>query len=280
MSDKTVSILDVRIDAITKDVALNKILGFLKDGRQHIITTPNPEFLVKSNHNKKFKQLLNNADLNLPDGVGLKWAAFIAHEPLPKNYFMRIYTIYFRFIFGEIALLLFPKMMSRYIPEQISGTDMVEEITKVTGESGHSIFLLGALGDIGEKCRKTLEKKYPKAKIVGTYGGSSYEDGDNKAREKINKVNPDILFVAFGAPKQEFWIKRNLPHLPSVKVAMGVGGAFDYISGLVKRASKLWRRLGLEWLYRLYQQPWRAKRIFAATWTFPNMVVKWKILNK
>ena len=112
-----------------------------------------------------------------------------------------------------------------------------------------------------------------KFSIVGTHSGSHKETEDIKTRDIINKSHPELLFVAFGAPKQEFWLRRNLPHLPSVKVAIGIGGAFDFIAGKRKRAPRTMQKLGLEWLYRLIQQPSRIIRIYNATIKFPIKIL-------
>jgi len=106
-------------------------------------------------------------------------------------------------------------------------------------------------------------------KIAGTFAGSPSQEEDVNIRKLIDQSEAKILFVAFGAPKQEMWIARNLAHLKHIKVVMGVGGAFDFISGTIKRAPYWMRRIGVEWLYRLIKQPSRIGRIFNATIKFP-----------
>ncbi|MBU0668026.1 WecB/TagA/CpsF family glycosyltransferase, partial [Patescibacteria group bacterium] len=134
------------------------------------------------------------------------------------------------------------------------------------------IFLLGAAPTVAAKAKVKLEKKY-NCTIVGTDDGAATPDNYYNLRELINSAEPDILFVAFGAPKQEIWLARNLAHLKSVKVAIGVGGAFDFVSGAVKRAPHIFQKLGLEWLWRLFLQPSRIRRIYRATIKFPLTVI-------
>lgn len=129
--------------------------------------------------------------------------------------------------------------LSGRIKNTIPGTDLMERLIALAAEKGFVVGLLGGMNGVAEQAAERLQKKYP--------------------RLKIDSSSPDLLFVAFGHPKQEKWIAKNLSRFP-VKVAMGVGGAFDYISGQVPRAPIRLRRIGLEWLFRLLLQPWRIKR--------------------
>ncbi|MAF20811.1 MAG: hypothetical protein CMI55_03970 [Parcubacteria group bacterium] len=214
-------ILGVRVDNLTINQVLEKIEGFLADGRQHYIVTLNPEFLVKAQKDQSFKQILNQADLALPDGIGLIFAAWFLGQSLKQR---------------------------------IAGVDLMEKICQKAAQNGWPVCLIGGQSDIAQKAGANLKKKYPGL--------------------EINQNNPKILFVALGAPKQEKWIVENLKNIPSVKLAIGVGGSFDFISGQVRRAPRLIRFLGLEWLWRLMRQPWRIKRIFRAIIIFPWLVLK------
>lgn len=153
-----------------------------------------------------------------------------------------------------IASVLFGKK----IKERVSGTDLMEKI--LYGGRG-KVFLLGGKNGVAQK----ISEKF--SNIVG------YSEDPKEAVEKINRVGPNILFVALGAPKQEEWIAENFKKIPSVKVAMGVGGAFDFISGNVIRAPEFLRKVGLEWLWRFFLQPWRLKRIYRAIVEFPLLVL-------
>jgi len=155
------------------------------------------------------------------------------------------------------------------VKEEING---VELIYKICGKSQNKIFLLGGKEGIAERVKEKLE-----GNIVGAEHG--YQDLD-RVIEKINQIKPDILFVGLGSPKQEKWIYENLKKMPSVKVAIGVGGAFDFISGRIKRAPKFIQKIGLEWLWRLILQPWRIKRIYNGVVGLVLLTLKLKIKNK
>ena len=164
----------------------------------------------------------------------------------------------------------------------------------------YSIYLLGSQSDeVVKKTAENLIKKFPSLRIVGLDRGPLLSDCHSEQSEeslvfagkgsftsvqddtvsKINAAKPDILFVAFGMGKQEKWLAENLSKMPSVKIGMGVGGAFDYLSGLTPRAPRLMRELGLEWLYRLVKQPRRIGRIFNATMRFTYLVLKEKLYD-
>ena len=163
------------------------------------------------------------------------------------------------------GLWLVARFLKKPLKEPISGVDLIRRLRG-------KIFLLGGKPGIAERARKKLNTK-----IVGVEHG--YQDLD-KVIKKINKAKPDILLVGLGSPKQEKWIYENLKKMPSVKVAVGVGGAFDFISGRIKRAPKFIQKIGLEWLWRFIRQPWRIKRIYNGVIKFSWLVLKCKISNK
>lgn len=249
-------VLGVKIDDVNIDQTVNVVRGWLskggpastaKRGEKHYIVTPNPEIVIMANEDKKLKNIINNADLAIPDGVGLKLA-------------------------GDIE-------------NTTPGIDVMENLVKMAAEKGFTTGFLGGRDQVAKKTSECLKKKYPKLKVsFATSGGEVDEEGNilraqrevstktiiiskegsrpPKTDSNNNLPSTDILFVAFGPPKQEKWIAKNLAKL-DVKVAMGVGGAFDYLSGRVPRAPKWIRSLGLEWLFRLIIQPWRLKRQLA-----------------
>jgi len=223
-------ILGVKIDNLAIDEVLEKVEGFLKSDKQHYLVTPNPEFLVKAQKDEDFKKILNQADLAVPDGIGLIFAS---------------------------------RFLGQSIKRRITGVDLMELFCQRAVQKKWPVFLMGAGPGVAEKAAKNLEKKYPGLKV-----GAGFEDVFGE---------PEILFVALGAPKQEKWINENLSKMPSVKLAIGVGGAFDFISGRVRRAPKFIQIIGLEWFWRFSCQPWRAKRIYNAAVKFPWLVVKSKL---
>lgn len=206
-------VLGVKIDDISMAEALELVERWVWNPGKHYIVTPNPEFLVAAQKDPVFKKILNDADLSIPDGVGLKLSGKI------KNIF--------------------------------SGTDFMEELIRIAAEKGFVVGFLGGKEGVAEKCAERLKKKYPKLK-------ASFASFDTESL--IPSL--DLLFVALGHIKQEKWIAANLDKIP-VHASMGVGGAFDYLSGRVPRAPKWLRGLGLEWLFRLVIQPWRIKRQLA-----------------
>jgi exopolysaccharide biosynthesis WecB/TagA/CpsF family protein len=195
--------------------------------RAHHVCTINPEFMMIAQKDVNFRNILKRSDLCVPDGVGLLWAARWRSNPLP---------------------------------ERVTGSDGLPKIAERAAQYGWRLFFLGAAPGVAEKAADILRAKYPGLLIVGTYSGSPAPEEEDSLVEMVNQSGADILFVAYGAPEQDKWIARNLPRL-HVKMAMGVGGAFDFIAGVVPRAPLWMRRLGLEWLFRLYLQPWRIRRM-------------------
>jgi len=229
-------ILGVPFDNVNKKEALNTVFKKLDTNKEQLfIATPNPEILLAARKNEPFQKVLNQTDLNIPDGFGIMLASWLNRTPLK---------------------------------ERVTGTDFLQAICNKAPQ-GTKIFLLGAAPGVAEKTKEVLEKRYPNVKIAGTFAGSPSQEEDVNIRKLIDQSEAKILFVAFGAPKQEMWIARNLAHLKHIKVVMGVGGAFDFISGTIKRAPYWMRRIGVEWLYRLIKQPSRIGRIFNATIKFP-----------
>jgi len=243
---RTIKILDVKIDNITFQQALETIEKFVIEGRKSQktfqITTINPEFVMEAQTNVIFKEALEGADLALPDGVGILWAG---------------------------------KYLKTPFKEKISGIDLIWQISKLAENREYRMFLLGAGEGIAEKTAQKLKEKYPKLKIVGTFAGSPDPKEAQAIIDLILEKKPDILFVAYGAPKQDIWIARHKLKY-QVPLSMGVGGAFDMISEIIPRAPVWLRKIGLEWLWRFYKQPSRWKRIHRAVIRFPSAVINSK----
>jgi N-acetylglucosaminyldiphosphoundecaprenol N-acetyl-beta-D-mannosaminyltransferase len=151
------------------------------------------------------------------------------------------------------------RFLGSAISERLTGSDGVPRIAERAAQTGWRLFFLGAAEGIAEQAATILRDRHPGLNIVGVYSGSKQPEHEDDLVERINATNADILLVAFGAPEQDKWIARNAPRL-NVKVAMGVGGTFDYIAGIVPLAPDWMRRAGFEWLYRLIRQPWRFRR--------------------
>lgn len=265
-----VKVLKVRFDSINLEEATTKALEWAKDKKQRYITTPNPEILLEAQKNQKFLEILNNSALNIADGIGILWAAKYLY--ITKNTNSKIIKL-IKWLISLLAIPFYPKYIKSVLKERVTGVDLVQEICKKSANKDVKIFLLGAKEGIAEKTAKILEKKYPGVQIVGTYAGTPKVQDEKTIIEKINDKNPNILFVAYGAPKQEMWIERNLKKMPSVSLAAGIGGTFDFITGKRKRAPNWIQKNGLEWLYRLIQQPSRIKRIYNASIKFPIKII-------
>lgn len=224
-----IKILGLPVDAITYEKWLQMIEDWVNSSQpfaRHVCTI-NPEFIMIACRDVNFYNILQRADLCVPDGVGLLWAARHIGQPLP---------------------------------ERVTGSDGVPIIAERASHKGWRLFFLGAAPGVADKTAEILRAKHPGLQIVGTYSGSPSPAEEDDIVELVNASQADILFVAYGAPEQDKWIARNLPRL-RVKMAMGVGGSFDFIAGVVPRAPYWMQRLGLEWLFRLYLQPWRIARM-------------------
>ncbi len=236
-TEKKIKILEVWIDNLNKEEVLNKIKYFLEEDKFHQIATVNPEFILEAQKNSEFKNILNNSDLRVADGVGI-WFSFLR--------------------FGKLLKI------------KITGADLMEKILKIAEEKNIGIFLAANQEGLSmwEETRGAILKKYPKLKI----GGINL----NKKNPKFKIQNPNygIVFCNFGAPDQEKFIDSlKLLENSKIKLAMGVGGSFDFLVGKIKRAPKFMRAVGLEWLWRLLQQPRRIKRIFNAVIIFPIKII-------
>lgn len=230
----SIKILGTKITTAPKNDILEFISNCIENNTEKIqIVTPNPEILVHATRSSSFREILNRAQVSLPDGVGV---------------------------------LMADKMLEKGIKERITGVDMMNDLCFLASKRAFTVGFIGGSKGVAEKASKCLVKKYPDL-IVSI----STDDATSTSIKK----HIDILFVALGAPKQEEWIAKNLPHLP-VTVAMGVGGALDYISGKVPRAPKIARSIGMEWAFRLVRQPWRIKRQLALPY-FVYLVLKQRV---
>jgi len=223
-----VQILGLPVDRITYRQWMNRIDQWVKTGtRCHQVCTVNPEFMVIAQRDVNFATILRRADLCIPDGVGLLWAARRLGQPLP---------------------------------ERVTGSDGTIMIAEQAAKQGWKLFLLGAGPGVAEMAADVMRAHLPDIQIVGTYAGSPSPEEEDAIVDRVNVSGADVLLVAYGAPNQDKWIARNLPRL-RCKMAMGVGGSLDFIAGVVPRAPEWMQQAGLEWLFRLIKQPWRWRRM-------------------
>ncbi len=224
----TSQILGVKVDCIKLTEVLKKVASWAEGQNKRYIVTPNPEMVVEAQTDTEFKRILNAADLSIPDGIGLV-------------------------------------MSSRAIKERVAGAEVMMEMCRMASQNGYKVFLLGGLGEVANKAAEELEKQFEGLKIKAEAGPQSLDKATKQENERvvkmINDYKPKFLFVGFGHNKQEKWIDKNIEKL-KIKVAMGVGGSFDYLVKPMLRAPKMIQGVGLEWLWRLALQPWRIKRQF------------------
>jgi N-acetylglucosaminyldiphosphoundecaprenol N-acetyl-beta-D-mannosaminyltransferase len=229
----SVRILGVRVDGITFQGMLDCIEQWIierpGERRAHQICTVNPEFVMEARRNPPFAAVLEAADLCIADGVGLLWAARRLGKPLP---------------------------------ERVTGSDGAPLIAARAAQKGWRLFLLGAGPGVAARAAAVLAQRYPGLQVAGTHEGSPGEADAPEIIERVRAARADVLFVAYGAPKQDFWIARYGPAV-GVPAMMGVGGSLDFIAGVQKRAPRWVQRINLEWLYRLVSQPWRWRRQLA-----------------
>jgi N-acetylglucosaminyldiphosphoundecaprenol N-acetyl-beta-D-mannosaminyltransferase len=229
---RTVKVLGVEVDAVTLGQAVAMVGEAVDSRRGHggptfQVATVNPEFVMHARRDREFREILRDASLRTPDGAGLMLASRILGRPLP---------------------------------ERVAGVELVQALARAAAGRGDRLFLLGAAPGVAEQAAARLLALAPGLRVAGTFAGDATEAGDTEALARIRAAEPDIILVAYGAPAQERWARRNLD-VSGAAVAIGVGGTFDYLAGRVRRAPALMRKMGLEWLFRLGRQPWRARRM-------------------
>lgn len=223
-----ISILGVPIDAVTRDEAGIITENLIKESNKSckMIFAPNVEFIMYAQKDKEFFDILKQSSLSTPDSIGV--------------------------IIGA-------KLQKKSFPERIPGQSYFRKIIELSNEKGYSIYLLGGKPGIPEKAKENLEKIFPNVNIVGVHHGYFNENEEEEVIEEINKLQPNVLFVALGAPRQEKWIYNHRNEL-KVDVATGQGGTYDYEAGKIKRAPVWVQKIGMEWFWRLCREPKRIKR--------------------
>jgi N-acetylglucosaminyldiphosphoundecaprenol N-acetyl-beta-D-mannosaminyltransferase len=242
-----IKLLHIPICAFSLHTIKQKLCDFLNEPVFHLVATVNPEMLVAAHHKKYFQDILQRAELCVADGVGVVW----------------------------LSRLLFGVRLSR-----LTGNDLFTFLLAHAMEKGKIVFLLGSSPRVLEQTLQQIKRGYPSLRVFGESGeklffqeGKWIFEDEISVVKHIQKAQPDILFVALGHEKQELWMDTHRDLFPFVRIAIGVGGVFDFFSGNVKRAPRLWQRCGLEWLWRLLCEPRRFKRIGTAVFIFPILVV-------
>jgi len=233
----TLQILGVGVSSASEEQVLSFVRNSLKKKHKFFIATPNPEMVVKAYKEAWFRDLLNQASIAIPDGLGLVLASKLFQK-------------------GSLS-------------KRITGVDLMQTLCCQAAKRRWKVFFLGGKPGIAKKALANLKKRFPgllgKASSGPVFevknGNFQFENKKTNKRliKKINKEKPHLLFVGFGMGKQEAWVVRFLPEL-KIGGAMVVGGSFDFISGRVKRAPQILQKMGLEWFWRLAKEPWRIKR--------------------
>jgi N-acetylglucosaminyldiphosphoundecaprenol N-acetyl-beta-D-mannosaminyltransferase len=220
-------VLGVRVDCVDMDAALHRIESFVDEGGRHLVATVNPEFVMRAADDREFARVLESAALCLADGSGVVWAA---------------------------------RRQGCSLAGPVTGVDLIPPLAAHCAKRGFRLFLLGAAPGVADELARRLQAQNPGLHVAAHFG-SPDPSADQETLARLAAERPHVLLVAYGAPKQELWIDRMGDQLPGVAVAIGVGGAFDYLTGRVPRAPRWMRRVGMEWLFRLAQQPWRIRRM-------------------
>ncbi len=228
--EEKIDILGIKISKVNMGDAIDKVTGFINSDRKcNLVVTPNSEMVIRALDDPELADILNQADLSIPDGAGIVLASRLLRTPLD---------------------------------ERVAGFDMMMELLSEAAASGYSIYFLGGSPGVVDIARDKVKKKFPAINICGSHHGYLDMKLQENVISELNRVKPDLLFVGMGVPLQEKFIYKNRERLQA-RVAMTVGGAFDVLAGQVKRAPIWMQNAHLEWLFRLLQEPGRLGRYFA-----------------
>lgn len=222
-------VVGVPVDAATEDDVLAFIAERVAARHPARIVTVNAEYAVRAWRDPLFRDVLHGADLATADGAGILWALHRQGVPLRRR---------------------------------VGGSDLIWSASEQAARLGHRVFFLGARPGVAAETARRLVARYPRLQVAGVHAGSPHETDSDRIVDLVRRSRADILFVAFGAPAQDFWIAHNLPATGAI-VAMGVGGSFDYVAGVARRAPPWMQDHALDWLWRLLHQPWRWRRMLA-----------------
>jgi N-acetylglucosaminyldiphosphoundecaprenol N-acetyl-beta-D-mannosaminyltransferase len=240
-----VDVLGVGFDRVDLAGAVATILERLRDGRRTFVITANPEFVMLARADAELRRIAAEADLVVPDGTGV---------------------------------LVGSRLLGDALPGRAPGRLIVDGLAARASSLGVTFYLLGAGPGVAERAATRLVERHPGLQVVGWSMGSPRDGEDAATLQDIAATRPHVLLVAYGMPAQERWIARNLSRLPSVRVAMGIGGTLDQLAGVVPLPPRLVHAVGLEWLWRLARQParWRRQRVLPL---FALLVLRQRVLR-
>jgi N-acetylglucosaminyldiphosphoundecaprenol N-acetyl-beta-D-mannosaminyltransferase len=240
------AVLGITIDNLTMSEAVARIVSMCEGPAQGQVCFLNSHYTNISCVNAEYRSVLEKAELVLADGIGMKLAG---------------------------------KILGREIKQNVNGTDLFPRLCAALAERERSVYLLGSVPGVAESAGRWLVENYPGISLKGCRHGYFQPENEQEVVRTINEAAPDVLLVALGVPAQDIWIRRHLSEL-NVRVAIGVGGLFDFYSGRVPRAPLWVREMGMEWLYRFYQEPRRLwRRYFIGNGLFLLRVVRERILH-
>ena len=283
MSVKLIKVCGIDIGCYTPGRLRGEIATPLRNDSQKFVAKINSEFLLRSIKDSEFRAVLSKAQIAVPDGMGVLWAAKFLSIPVSENKPIRIIQSVWQMVYSGVSLIFYPKYVKTVIPERVGGVDLMLSMLKTCAKEKKKVFFLGGSKGVAGKVKEITEAEIEGLNIAGTYDGKA--ENVSEIVKVVNNSKAEVLFVAFGSPKQEFWIRDNLSKLKTVKVAVGEGGSLEFIAGNFKRAPKWMQKLGLEWLWRLFMNKSksdtgsRLKRIWRAVPVFIYTVVKYKIKN-
>lgn len=226
---ESTSIFGLKVNNLSMAETLEAIDGLIRSGEPSLVVTLGVEMVMKAQEDHQFKEIVNKAQLVVPDSAGVLWAC---------------------------------KKSGLNMKERVPGVDIIENAAKEAKKYPWRTFFLGAKPGIADTAMKKLQEKYPHFNCVGQHHGYFTPQEEESVIQKIMDAKTQLLCIALGFPRQEIWFDGNKHKLKGV-TAMGVGGSFDVISGNITRAPMTYRKLGLEWLYRLLKEPSRASRMMA-----------------
>ncbi|MCL2873681.1 MAG: WecB/TagA/CpsF family glycosyltransferase [Defluviitaleaceae bacterium] len=222
------NILGINFHTVDQKEALNQLRIFLREDKNHMLFTPNPEMVMKARDNAEFAKILNSGDLVVADGIGIVIAS---------------------------------RFNGTKLKERVAGCDLIQKLFENINHE-LSVYLLGAKKGVCEIAKQNIESKYKNVKVIGFHHGYFKKENEPDIINEIRQLKPDVLLVGLGMYRQEKWIYDNKDILP-VKISAGIGGSIDVFAGEVKRAPQIYQKLGLEWFYRVLKQPSRIIRLGA-----------------
>ena len=227
MNSEKISVLGVNFDNVSMNEAIERCDSFLKGDKGNLIVTPNPEIVMRAKDDSDFKKIINEAELVIPDGIGIIKAGNILGTPLK---------------------------------ERVAGYDLICNLLDKYSDGSASFYFWGSKPGYADEAKERLLEKYPNIKILGTHTGYFKDEEEAQIVQEIKTLKPDILLVGTGAPKQEKLINKYKGE-GFFKIGIGCGGSIDVLAGRVKRAPNIFIKMHIEWFYRLLKEPTRFKRM-------------------